>query len=695
MEDLKLPSLHPLLKIQEALPNNEGYPQWVIHHPVSNQFYKIGWAEFECISRFHQYETATQLLESVNGETTLTIDQDDIQSLLQFLMQNGLLAGGSSLAPAEEKSIWSKMMHGYLYFTVPLVKPDKFLKATWPFVSPLFSSPFHMVMIMVLVMGVIMTLSRIDEFFGSFTQIFTLEGIILSAIIMTSIKIFHEFAHAYTATKHGISVPHMGAAFIVMYPILYTEATAAWLIKDKSARIEIGLAGVKFELYLAAIALIAWHFVYPGLGQMICFTVVMISLVGSLLVNLNPLMRFDGYYVLSDYVGIENLHAIAIDYARHSIRKTCLGLNDETPHDFDNRRAFLLTMFGYTLLIYRLFLFLGISILVYMVFMKPLGLIAMMLELIWFIGLPIIKELKIWWERRGEYMKHTRVYGFMTLIVLFISIFFIPTSYNATFPAVMHAHDYQAVYAPAPSEIINIHVVDGQTVNKGEPLIKLSSQPLRAEIARTKAKLENLQSLKRREQTDTELFRGRRGSIDDELKAAQQAYDNALDKQNNLTIRAKLNGDIIDFNSDLRIGQVVKQTDLIFRVVDLSQNKITTYIDESNLHRFTVGDVGYFRPAYALFESYKGIVATIDPVDTDILDFPSLSSIHGGNIPSKIQDGEIKPLTAIYKITLKTDDDAKSKIIPGHIKLYGEKEVSIRVSLEKMVQTVRRELSLN
>ncbi len=694
MEEIKLPKLHPLLKIHEAATNHEGQPQWVIHHPTSNQFYKIGWAEFEILSRFHKYDGASELIKAVNDETTLDIDEEDLKSILQFLMQNGLVNGASIPLP-EDKSIWYRAAHGYLYFTVPLFKPERFLKATWPYVAPLFSKGFHALMMVVLLIAIMMILPRVDEFLASFMNIFTMEGAILSFIILTGIKIIHEFAHAFTATKHGVPVPHMGAAFIVLYPILYTEATGAWRLKDKCARIDIGMAGVKFELYLAAIALIAWHFQDPGLGQMICFTIVMISLFGSLLINLNPLMRFDGYYVLSDYVGIENLHAVAIDYARHSIRKICLGLNDELPHDFDNRRAFYLTLFGYAILIYRFFLFLGIAVLVYMVFMKPLGLIAMLLELAWFIGLPIWRELKIWWERRHDYMKNFRFYGLCALLGGAAILLFIPTSYNATFPAAMHARDYQAVYAPAPSMIEAISVSNEDIVNKGDPLISLSSRQLDLDIAKAKTELKSLENLKRRDQTDIELFRDRRVSIDEELDAARQRLNNLLESQNDLNITANFDGQIVDMNPDMMAGQSIKQTDIILRLIKKNDNRITAYIDEHHLDRFQVGNRAIFRPNYALFQSYDAVIESIAQIDKGTIDFPILSSVYGGEIPSQNIDGEIEPLKTLYKVTLSTDADVKNKIIAGHVNLYGDADQPIRVMILNAIQTIRRELSLN
>jgi len=215
-----LPSLNPLLKLQPSTSQFDGQPQWTLYHPIANQFYKIGWAEYECLSRFHKYQNGDDLIKAVNNETALEIDESDLEGIVQFLAMNGLLEGKlQQNMEAKKKTWWNKMLHGYLYFTIPILKPENFLRRTSGVIKPLLSKSFHYMMMVLLAVGVVMTLPRIDEFFGSFTQIFTLEGLILSALILTAIKIIHEFAHGYVATLNGVVVPHMGVAFIVLYPI--------------------------------------------------------------------------------------------------------------------------------------------------------------------------------------------------------------------------------------------------------------------------------------------------------------------------------------------------------------------------------------------------------------------------------------------------------------------------------------------
>ncbi len=700
MSDQKtLPSLNPLIKIYPSTPRHDGQPQWTLYHPVSNQYFKIGWAEFECLSRFHRHKTQDDLIKTINEETALELSEEDVGQLIQFLAMNGLLDGKlQQNMGTDNKSWWNKMLHGYLYFTFPLLNPDHFLQKTLPIIRPLLSRQFHWFMMVLLIIGVVMTLPRWDEFTSSFIHIFTIEGAILTAFILMIIKIIHEFAHGYVAKMNGVAVPHMGVAFIILYPILYTEATGAWRLTNRKSRMQIGLAGVRFEVYLAAIALVLWHFMAPGLGQIMCFTVVMISLLGSLLINLNPLMRFDGYYVLSDYLDIENLHAVAISYARHSMRSIFLGLRDEPPHDYKPTMAFRLTAFGYAVIIYRFFLFLGIAVLVYAVFMKPLGLLAMILELAWFIGLPVYNELKIWWERRMEFISNRR---FLITSLFFMGIILwssVPLQTSYHFPAVAHARNYQVVYPPAPSIIETIHVQQGQLVKKGDVLISLSSIELEREIKATEVALSAMQNAKRRDQTNIDLYRERRGGVDIEIETLRKELENLNQKKDDLVINAKFDGVISDLKNGLREGQGIQPNDVVMRLIKPDDMVITAYVRDTQINQIEIGDKAVFRPAYKLLGGYDVQVESVEKLSVETIEFEILTSVYGGEIPTQqTDDGRLKPLNAVYKIKLKLMNDSQynNLVTSGHVAYQGESHSVIWDRIPRWLSVARNELSLN
>jgi len=466
--DFTLPSLNPFLKLYSA-PASDGVPAWTLHHPASNNYFRISWPEFECLSRLSRYRTAVELCVAINSETTLRLEIADVAALCDFLVRNGLTTTGGGMAANKAAPFWKRALHGYLFFTIPLFKPERFLKATLPLVRPFLGRGFFAVMMLLMAVSVLMTLQRADEFIHTFTNLLSVEGAVMMALVLMNVKAVHEMAHAYVAVREGIPVPHMGIAVMVLYPVLYTETTGGWRVSSRRGRMAIGLAGIVAELCLAAVALFLWNILPSGgMAQGLCFIVTAVALVSSLLVNLNPLMRFDGYYLMSDLTGIENLQGRACDYARWRLRRFLFGLDDAPPEIVPEERARFLTLFGFALLAYRFVLFMGIALLVYHVFFKPLGLFLMLVELWWFIALPVWKELRVWIARRRDIFEKRRGRVIMAGFVVVFLLTLFPVNTTVKMPAGIHARDYVVIYVPVAARVDEWRVVEGSIVNKGQ-----------------------------------------------------------------------------------------------------------------------------------------------------------------------------------------------------------------------------------
>ncbi len=698
-KDFTLPALNPLMKIFKASNDRDGRPRWSLYHPASNKYFYLSWVEFECLGRFHKYKTASELIESVNAQTTLSIDLDDVKALVMFLQTQALVSSEHQAAPqlAKEKPLWERIVHGYLYFTLPLFKPETFLKNTLHYVTPLLTKKFMMIMVAIMTLGVFLTLQRLDEFTHTFLEMFTLRGAILTAIVFMGIKIIHEFAHAYVATKHGVRVPHMGVAFIVMYPVLYTETTASWQIESKEKRIEIGLAGVMAELSLAAIALMLWHILPPGMGQSIAFSVVAISLIGSLFINLNPLMRFDGYFVLSDALNIENLHARAIDLARWRLRKALFNLKDPPPDHFDSALQTAMLVFGFAIIIYRFFLFAGIALLVYHVFFKPLGFIMMLLELIWFMGMPLWSELKVWWQRRADIWAQKRARGVFAVVGTLVLITLLPIQTQISAPAVMHAAQIRTVYSPSAAYIAALKVKDTQQVQEGEVLAVLESTELEKELRLAGLELKSLQDQIRRQKTDPALYRESAGRLEGDLEKADKALETLKNKKDRLVVKAPFDGVIRDLSPDIHVGRFVSSAEALFTILKPQEIEVTAYVGEESLSRLKNNNKAAFYPDFAFARSIPLVLQQIDPVNINVFTKPELASVFGGDIPSAMQEGHAVPLAPTYAANLKTLKNIEKTQFSqkGQVHIHATRQSAILSGVKRIIALFVRESGLN
>lgn len=698
--DFSLPLLLPDLEIRRA-PDSDGALFWTIHDPAANAYYKIDWRAFECLSRFSSIRRAAALKEAIEAETTLTVTMAEISELVTFLEKAGLTDGARAIVRQKSavQPFWKKIFHTYLYFTIPMFRPQAFLNKTYPYISVLFSPVFVRAMLTLLFIMVLYTLPRLDEFFSTFVNLFSAEGIAAILLTFTFVKIIHEFAHAYAATRYGVRVPHMGLAFIVLYPVLYTETTGGWGLSSRRARFHIAVAGIVAELCLSALFLILWHVSTPGsLAQTLSFLVVCVSLAGSLAINLNPLMRFDGYFMLSDLTGIDNLQSRSIAFARWRMRRVLFGLVDAAPEDITKTREKFLTRFGFALLIYRFFLFLGIALLVYHLFFQPLGTVLMMVELSWFILLPIWSELKIWYERRADILvrKQTKVTAACFIFVLLTLI--VPWKTTVLLPAMRHAANHRVFYPPAPARLIDIHVQEGTKVVAGDVLAMLESHDLQNRVALARHTLEKLESLKRRQQAMSEIPAADLVSMEI-ITAARVRYEGLKDQQNRLRIVAPNDGIIRDLNIDLQPGRYITAQEPLFTLLQPEKTVVTAYVSEGTRAEIRKGASAEFLSDALWSRRFPAKISRISESGQAGLDWPQLASLYGGPIPSDAgpDDGRPVPRRALYEVqaALEDGEDANFPLAErGHLRVEIRHSAILPRYIKELMAKLRAEVKL-
>jgi putative peptide zinc metalloprotease protein len=699
LEDFPLPSLDPALKISRA-PDHDGEPWWTLHHPASDKYFKIDWIAFECLSRFSRHKTADSLKSDIESNTTLTLSREQIADVVTFLQANSLVSlSNQKIAMKEEtpQPLWKKALHGYLYFTVPLFRPQDFLHRTYPKISFLFSRIFVGGMMLFLGLMVLFTLPRSDEFFHTFVRIFSFEGAVGMLFVLGFVKIVHEWAHAYAAARHGVDVPHMGVAFMVMYPVLYTETSGSWRLSSRRSRIHIAIAGIVAELCLAAIFLAIWHIAAPGsLWQTVAFMVVVVSLVSSLLVNLNPLMRFDGYYLFSDLVGIDNLQTRSCSMARWKLREILFGLGEKAPEDASADRQRLLIVFGASLLVYRFFLFLGIALLVYHLFFQPLGLFLFLVEITWFILLPIWSELKVWWQKREEIIRKPRtIFPLTALGIVFLAIL-LPWKGSVTLPAILHAENQETIYPPAASQIISLVVEEGDRVKAGDILAQLSSSELDMKLKSARQDLATLEVLRARAQTNPVMMHDE-GLSEAALEKARVGVETLQAQAERLTVRARFAGIVRDMHPDIQKGRFVSEQEKLMTIVDHNHWVISAYADEDQQPRISSSATAMFYPATTFGHTLSAQIIAVAQAGVTQIGWPELSSVYSGPVASDPdQEGMLVARRSLYEVKA-TLDEAKPinpQVQRGYLKVITTQESLFSIWINNLVSMIRREAKL-
>ena len=488
-EDLALPVLRDDLQILSGTPTAEGVPTWNILDPVRQQYFQIGWSAFQLLSQWH-LRSATRLIDVVSRTTTVKVTQCDVMELIQFLYRHNLtrdapVGGGQGFfAQAEQaKQHWLlKLLHNYLFFRIPLLNPDRFLKRTLPLVVPLFTKTALICVVLLGVIGCIGIVRQWESFANTFLYFFSPQGLTAYVLGLIAIKVLHELGHAYTAARYGCQVQTMGIGFLIMVPVLYTDTTDSWKLTSRKQRAAIAAAGTVVELSIAMLATFLWHLCPEGVLKSVLFVLATTSWIMGLFINLNPLLRFDGYYVLSDWLGVPNLQSRAFAFGKWKLREWLFGWGDAAPEELPQSRQRILTGYAWATWVYRAIMFLGIAILVYYFFFKVLGLFLFLVEIGWFLAWPVYEEVQVWWKRREEVITswRGRLVGAVVMVILILGL--IPLDRMVSIPAVLEARERATIFSPVPARIIEVIIQEGDRVEQGDMLVILEAPNLEQKI---------------------------------------------------------------------------------------------------------------------------------------------------------------------------------------------------------------------
>lgn len=680
LDSVRLPPLREELQLLPAPPAPDGSSCWTIHDPVRNRYFRIGHGAFEVIARWH-HGSPRAIAAAVTAETVLEAEAEEVVGLYKFLAANNLTQGAdvdflAKQTAARRTSWWMWLLHNYLFFRIPLIRPDGFLNATVRYVAPFYSRAWFWTVIGAGLLGLVLAMRQWDSFAHTFLHFFTLEGMAFYGVTLLVTKSLHELGHAYTAKRYGCRVPTMGLAFLVLWPVLYTDTSDAWRLVSRRARLQIAAAGMLTELALAAFATLAWSFLPDGPLRSAAFFVATVSWVTTLTINLSPFMRFDGYYLLADALDVPNLQDRAFAFARWRLREALFGLGEEAPERFEPWMERVLLAYAFATWVYRLVLFIGIAVLVYHVFIKVLGIVLFAVEIGWFILRPLFNELSAWWERRDSFRPNRHLLVTLGGLTALVWLAFVPVTGTIAVPAVWRAEGFSTLFPPVPARIAEVLVQPGQRVAAGDLLFRLEAPELASKLHQSELRIALAQDrIDRMLAARDGLDRVR--VMEEDLAANLAERQGLLDGLARLEIRAPIAGTLVDMAEALRPGRWVGPSLALGQIVADGGGELVGYVAENDLTRVTAGAAAVFHPDDPLRPRMEARVTAVDRVGVKGLDVPALASLHGGPIAVESQSGpsmgrtnaeaarhNLKPVEAVYRVVLAPLD--RTQAGPAH-----------------------------
>lgn len=690
--DAPLPALRDDLKLSESATSKNGEPSWVIQDTVINRFYQIGWLEFECLLRWGS--TARQISSQIASETPLNPEPEQVLEFRQFLEGHQLLrpttAAVNRLQQRSEGNAWLSWnwwLHHYLFFRIPLLHPQSRLAFLAKKLDWLFSSTAAWCIAGLSLLGIVLVMHQWDTFTHDVVNSFSMEGAIGFALALIVGKTLHELGHALVATRLGLNVAHMGIAFVVLWPMLYTDTGESWKLRNPRQRLAISSAGIITELTLAGLATLGWALCEPGALRNALLYLATTNWLLSLALNASPFMRFDGYFIACDLLDFPNLHERSSAQARIFLRRKLLGFKEDWPEPFSPSRRRMLIAFAFGTWIYRLALFLGIAIAVYLLFFKVLGIALFIVELAWFIFMPVWREMSYWWKNRQN-IRSDRRRWILAVIAGIFCLFALPWSWQIHAPGVARAEQQLTVFSPYPARLT--HVRDKGSVMAGEVLVTLDQPDISSKLEQSQSSMRSYQ----------DRLTGLQAVLDGQAEqmatrqrvmVEYEQIQSARSEIARLNLQAPFNGLWRDIDKDWKPGQWLGTKEAVGVLIDPSSWQVDAYVAQDQVAKLSPGNAVRFY-AKGQFKPIEGKVVSISTTKANYLSHPVLASRFGGPLETTDHEQKLAPKSSVFHVLIALDAPPPGlKETLGDVQIKGDKRSLLADALRHLLSILVRE----
>ncbi|GAB3103359.1 biotin/lipoyl-binding protein [Aestuariicella hydrocarbonica] len=478
-----------------------GKTWYVIQDAQSGKYFRVSPSSRAMIVRLDGRQTVDQIWQEEGKKLgKLQPSQGEMIELIAQLYRADLIRG--DVPPYIEEMVYragkesrQRLLMRYknpLALRFPLIDPDRFLDKVMPLFRPLFN-PWGMLLGFGIIAAAIVLAAM---HWGALTsnlsdRVFSQNNLILLVLLYPLIKGIHELGHAITAKAFGGEVHEIGLMLLVFMPVPYVDASCSAAFKNHWQRAAVGAAGILVECLLAALALFVWLEAEPGLLRAAAFNVMMIGGVSTLLFNGNPLLRFDGYYVLSDILNIPNLAGRSSKYLIYLIQKKMFSLPDlENPaHSAGEARWFV--FYGIASFCYRLVIMMTIALFIASKFFF-IGVILACLSLYMSLLLPLLKGLRYVLQSPslGSHRPRVQLISASVLLVLLGVLFVLPAPYDTKTEGIVSLGSHSRVVSGTSGFVSEILYDTGSTIKAGDVLVVLEDRELAFSIRLLEAELQ-------------------------------------------------------------------------------------------------------------------------------------------------------------------------------------------------------------
>ncbi|MCU0880489.1 MAG: HlyD family efflux transporter periplasmic adaptor subunit [Pirellulaceae bacterium] len=664
---------------------------WVVKEPVGLNYFRFHEEEYAILCMLDGHSSLDDIKDQFEREfAPQKITFHDLLQFVGMLHRSGLVISESSgqgkqLVKRRDEKKWRELM-GKLANVFALrfrgVDPERFFNAIYPYTGWFFRWPTVVCVMLLGLAALTLVGVQFDEFsrrLPTFHSFFGPQNWFYLAITMAVVKVLHEFGHGLSCKHFGGECHELGAMLLVFTPALYCNVSDSWMLPSKWHRAAIGAAGMYVEIFLASVATFLWWFSAPGLFNHICLSVMFICSVSTVIFNGNPLLRFDGYYILMDLLEIPNLRQKSTEITRRFFVWLCLGIEQPENPFLPQKNQWAFALYTIAAVMYRWVVVFSIMFFLNKV-LEPYGLkiLGQLMAVAGLFGL-IVQPL---WELgkfftapgRTHKMKKERIVASLAVVGAIIAfVLFVPLPFSVKCTFEVQPREAQHVFTSVPGQLTLVSAKPGKTVEAGETIVQLSNPDLEFEVLALDGKRQEAENmvLALRDQKHVDPAAVDQEEMAREMaEAARKQYAAKKEELDRLTIKAPAAGTIIPPPSrsakaasapgqlpswtgtpfdDKNLGALITPGDPICIVADPQDVQAVLVVDQAYVDLVKEG-----QPVRVLLESdtrraYDSHVESIAAIQLEAVSRTS-STQAGGRLETKMDpSGMFKPLSTSYQ----------------------------------------------
>lgn len=713
-EEVPVPALRGDLKITPIL--MRGRHMYFVKDPVALKYLRWGEREYHLAMLLNGQRRGPELIDAMQRAfPTTNFGEEDLHRIVNQLLGAGLLKTDGRIArllysktrshtqETLRKKRWLTLPGKIIMFKVTLFDPDLLLLRLNRQLGFMWSWPAVAVLLGMLAGAAWLVTSDTTNLASRMPDLLGWQNLVIMWFVLIAVKVVHEFGHGLACKHFGGEVHEMGAVFIVFSPFLFCNASDSWMLPEKWKRLVVVSGGIYFELFLAAVGAALWVLTPPGLANQIAFNVMLVCSIITIFFNANPLMKFDGYYALSDLLEMPNLKERG-DRTLVSKMSAFFSGTSQVPDPLaDSMKA---TIMIYAVASYAWMLFITYNILQLIgTLLEPAGLDRMaqsmaaitltagLLTPPVLVGLNVVKAART--DVSGTVRRRTLITGGLVAVIL-TALLSWPVPVAVRGACVIDGENRMRVTAGTAGFIRSVAVRDGDRVAAGDVLARLENPPLATEAASLRLRLQAV------ELEESAAWQRGSSSAGSGLRALRRQFQAAVDKAETdmagLELRAPAAGVVLGRELRTKIGALLRRGELFCEILPEGPLHAVVALPEADAGLVEAGQLVAFRLRSLPGQTFNGQVLSVDMAPVRELPHQSLGEQAGGTIPSVLAAGtgsevtRALPAQVIYqaRVAVKNPGEALRPGMSGRLKIdCGRKPLGATIwrKLSSMIRT--------